>query len=68
MYARIGYMLGEVSKDFHEKVTHLVAGEAGSKKYLVAANLNKPIYTAAWVNALFEASGHRSVGSFSDLC
>ena len=33
-------MCGEVSKDFHDKVTHLVAGEVGSKKYLVRNHLS----------------------------
>jgi hypothetical protein len=30
-------MMGAVSKDFHENVTHLIAGEVGSKKYIVSA-------------------------------
>ena len=36
-------MGGEVSKNFHEKVTHLVAGEVGSKKYIVS-----DYYTDVW--------------------
>ncbi len=52
-------MMGTVSKDFHEGVTHLVAGEVGSKKYLVAANLGKKIMQAEWIDALLEASASR---------
>ena len=52
-------MSGEVSRDFSEKVTHLVAGEVGSKKYLVAANLGKRIMTAEWVDALYASSSDR---------
>ncbi|KAK2139102.1 hypothetical protein LSH36_2030g00005 [Paralvinella palmiformis] len=39
----VQWMSGEASKDFHQNVTHLVAGEVGSKKYLVAAKLKKKI-------------------------
>ena len=48
--------MGEVSKDFHERVTHLVAGEVGSKKYLVAANYGRKIMSPDWVSAVYEAS------------
>lgn len=33
---KVQWMGGEVSKDFTEYVTHLVAGEVGSKKYIVS--------------------------------
>ena len=59
LHARIQYMMGEVSRDFCETVTHLVAGDVGSKKYLVAANLKKRIMTAEWVEALYKASSDR---------
>ncbi len=51
--------MGEVSKDFHDRVTHLVAGEVGSKKYLVAANLKKKIMSPEWIDALWKASMSR---------
>ncbi|TRZ03538.1 hypothetical protein DNTS_032388, partial [Danionella cerebrum] len=35
---------------------HLVAGEVGSKKYLVAANLGKPVLLPSWVKACWEKS------------
>jgi topoisomerase (DNA) II binding protein 1 len=49
-------MSGEVSKDFHQNVTHLVAGEVGSKKYLVAAKLKKKIMSPEWVEQVWEAA------------
>jgi len=47
-------MLGEASKDFHDRVSHLVAGEVGSKKYVVAAELGKSIMTPEWVDAVWD--------------
>lgn len=49
-------MGGHVCKDLSISVTHLIAGEVGSKKYLVAANLKKPILLASWVKTLWEKS------------
>ena len=46
-------MMGEASKDFHERVTHLLAGQVGSKKYAVAARLGKTIMTPEWVDAVW---------------
>lgn len=37
-------------------VTHLIAGEVGSKKYLVAASLKKPILLPSWVKTLWDKS------------
>ncbi|ELT90028.1 hypothetical protein CAPTEDRAFT_225496 [Capitella teleta] len=56
LHHRVQWMCGEVSKDFHEGVTHLVAGEVGSKKYLVAANLGKSIMAPEWLDAVYESS------------
>ena len=49
-------MLGEASKDFHDRVSHLVAGEVGSKKYIVAAQLGKSIVTPEWVDAVWDTA------------
>lgn len=49
-------MGGRVYRDLNVSVTHLIAGEVGSKKYLVAANLKKPILLPSWVNTLWEKS------------
>jgi topoisomerase (DNA) II binding protein 1 len=49
-------MAGEVSNDFHENVTHLIAGEVGSKKYRVAASLSKQIMSPGWVDGTLQMS------------
>ncbi|XP_067417850.1 DNA topoisomerase 2-binding protein 1 isoform X1 [Emydura macquarii macquarii] len=49
-------MGGRVYRDLNVSVTHLIAGEVGSKKYLVAAALKKPILLPTWVKALWEKS------------
>ncbi|XP_061443037.1 DNA topoisomerase 2-binding protein 1 isoform X2 [Rhineura floridana] len=54
-------MGGRVYRDLNVSVTHLIAGEVGSKKYLVAANLKKPILLPSWVKALWDKSQHRMV-------
>lgn len=38
LHLRIQWMMGHVSKDFHDGVTHLIAGEVGSKKYIVSTH------------------------------
>lgn len=49
-------MGGRVYRDLNISVTHLIAGEVGSKKYLVAANLKKPILLPSWIKTLWEKS------------
>lgn len=52
-------MGGRVYPDLNVAVTHLIAGEVGSKKYLVAANLGRPILLPTWVKACWEKSQDR---------
>ncbi|XP_068604125.1 DNA topoisomerase 2-binding protein 1 [Brachionichthys hirsutus] len=59
-------MGGRVYLDLNVSVTHLIAGEVGSKKYLVAASLGKPILLPAWVNACWERS-QDSLFRYTDL-
>ncbi|XP_076147073.1 DNA topoisomerase 2-binding protein 1 [Alosa pseudoharengus] len=47
-------MGGRVYRDLNVTVTHLVAGEVGSKKYLVAASLGKPILLPSWVKTCWD--------------
>lgn len=54
-------MGGRVYLDLNVSVTHLIAGEVGSKKYVVAASLGKPILLPAWVKACWEKSQDRYV-------
>ncbi|XP_061130917.1 DNA topoisomerase 2-binding protein 1-A-like [Syngnathus typhle] len=59
-------MGGRVYLDLNVSVTHLIAGEVGSKKYLVAANLGKPILLPSWVKACWEKS-QNSLFRYTDL-
>uniref|UniRef100_A0A8D0C1Z5 DNA topoisomerase II binding protein 1 n=1 Tax=Salvator merianae TaxID=96440 RepID=A0A8D0C1Z5_SALMN len=54
-------MGGHVYRDLNVSVTHLIAGEVGSKKYLVAANLKKHILLPSWVKTLWDKSQHRMI-------
>uniref|UniRef100_A0A8C4Z728 DNA topoisomerase II binding protein 1 n=1 Tax=Gadus morhua TaxID=8049 RepID=A0A8C4Z728_GADMO len=59
-------MGGRVYLDLNVSVTHLVAGEVGSKKYLVAASLGKPVLLPSWVKACWERS-QDSLFRYTDL-
>ncbi|XP_033841721.1 DNA topoisomerase 2-binding protein 1 isoform X2 [Periophthalmus magnuspinnatus] len=59
-------MGGRVYLDLNVSVTHLIAGEVGSKKYLVAASLGKPILLPKWVKACWEKS-QDSLFRYTDL-
>uniref|UniRef100_A0A667ZXH6 DNA topoisomerase II binding protein 1 n=1 Tax=Myripristis murdjan TaxID=586833 RepID=A0A667ZXH6_9TELE len=59
-------MGGRVYLDLNVSVTHLIAGEVGSKKYLVAASLGKPILLPSWVKACWEKS-QDSLFRYTDL-
>lgn len=52
-------MGGRAYSDLNVSVTHLIAEEVGSKKYLVAASLSKPILLPAWIKACWEKSQDR---------
>ncbi|KAM8967060.1 DNA topoisomerase 2-binding protein 1 [Pelodytes ibericus] len=54
-------MGGCVYRDLNVSVSHLIAGEVGSKKYLVAASLKKPILLPSWVKTLWEKSQQRII-------
>ncbi|XP_066543880.1 DNA topoisomerase 2-binding protein 1 isoform X2 [Amia ocellicauda] len=59
-------MGGRVYKDLNVSVTHLIAGEVGSKKYLVAASLGKPVLLPSWVKVCWEKS-QDSLFRYTDL-
>ncbi|PFX26384.1 DNA topoisomerase 2-binding protein 1-A [Stylophora pistillata] len=61
LYDLIHLMGGIVMKDFTSAVTHLVAGEVGSKKYKVACSFNKPILLPQWVYKCWELSQDKHV-------
>ncbi|XP_019488259.1 PREDICTED: DNA topoisomerase 2-binding protein 1 [Hipposideros armiger] len=60
-------MGGRVYRDLNISVTHLIAGEVGSKKYLVAANLKKPILLPSWIKTLWEKSQERKIARYTDI-
>ncbi|XP_054451194.1 DNA topoisomerase 2-binding protein 1 [Pteronotus mesoamericanus] len=60
-------MGGHVYRDLNMSVTHLIAGEVGSKKYLVAANLKKPILLPSWVKTLWEKSQENKITRYTDI-
>lgn len=60
-------MGGRVYRDLNVSVTHLIAGEVGSKKYLVAANLKKPILLPSWVKTLWEKSQEKKITRYTDI-
>ncbi|XP_057287554.1 DNA topoisomerase 2-binding protein 1 isoform X2 [Pezoporus wallicus] len=59
-------MGGRVSRDLSVAVTHLIAGEVGSKKYVVAASLKKPVLLPAWVKTLWDKS-QQSIMTYTDV-
>nr|XP_048272669.1 DNA topoisomerase 2-binding protein 1 [Myodes glareolus] len=60
-------MGGRVYRDLNVSVTHLIAGEVGSKKYLVAANLKKPILLPSWIKTLWEKSQENKITRYTDI-
>ncbi|XP_078055061.1 DNA topoisomerase 2-binding protein 1 [Mustelus asterias] len=54
VHKQVQLMGGRILRDFNISVTHLIAGEVGSKKYLVAASLKKTILLPSWVKACWE--------------
>lgn len=53
-------------KDFTSSVTHLVAGEVGSKKYRVACSFNKPILLPEWVYKCWELCHDKHICATDD--
>ncbi|KAM4821343.1 DNA topoisomerase 2-binding protein 1 isoform 1-T1 [Thomomys bottae] len=60
-------MGGQVYRDLNISVTHLIAGEVGSKKYLVAANLKKPILLSSWIRTLWEKSQENKIARYTEV-
>jgi topoisomerase (DNA) II binding protein 1 len=50
-------MSGLYSKNFHDGVTHLVAGNVTSEKYSVAVSKEIPVMTAGWLREVWRSSG-----------
>ncbi|XP_076358286.1 mutagen-sensitive 101 isoform X2 [Tachypleus tridentatus] len=64
---KVQLMGGNFIKDLTKSVTHLVAGEVGSKKYHVAANFSLPVMLPSWVEECWERGQHQRIHA-SDPC
>lgn len=64
----IQFMGGTVLKDLTSSVTHLVAGEVGSKKYRVACSLDQPmpIFLPEWVYTCWDMCRDRHICATDD--
>ena len=54
-----GIMIG----DFTQSVTHLIAGEVGSKKYKVACGIGIPIMQQSWVSDCWSQSRYKVIAA-----
>ncbi|XP_061181170.1 DNA topoisomerase 2-binding protein 1-like [Saccostrea echinata] len=61
LHEKVEAMGGLVSRDLTHNVTHLIAGEVGSKKYQVAASTGKQVYLPCWVDKVWEASQNKHI-------
>uniref|UniRef100_UPI00398E5BD6 DNA topoisomerase 2-binding protein 1 n=1 Tax=Pristiophorus japonicus TaxID=55135 RepID=UPI00398E5BD6 len=61
VHKQVQLMGGRILRDFNISVTHLIAGEVGSKKYLVAASLKRTILLPSWVKACWEKVQHSMI-------
>ncbi|XP_059149850.1 DNA topoisomerase 2-binding protein 1-like isoform X2 [Physella acuta] len=60
-------MGGSAESDLTADSTHLVAGEVGSAKYLVAVDAGKQVMVKEWVYKVWEASKDRYIKATDDL-
>ena len=60
IHEKIELMGGEASKTLTDEVTHLIAGEVGSKKYQVSGEMGKQIMLPTWIEQIWTKSleGH----------
>lgn len=61
LHFQIQLMGGDVIRDFTEVVTHLIAGEVGSKKYTVACSEGKKVMSPDWVYAVWRDSQNKDI-------
>ena len=59
-------MGGDVTNDFTNSVTHLIAQEVGSKKYQVACARNIPCLLPSWVHIMWEKSQYEHILASSE--
>ncbi|CAD5115093.1 unnamed protein product [Dimorphilus gyrociliatus] len=63
---KIALMNGQVSNDFHEDITHLIAAESGSRKFIVASHLRKPIVRFEWLDNIWTDCRSKPLLSLKD--
>lgn len=56
---RVRLMGGQLIRNFTKSVTHVIAGDVGSKKYHVAANFKIPVMTPEWVDQFWEVEQYK---------
>ncbi|XP_065322224.1 DNA topoisomerase 2-binding protein 1-like isoform X2 [Gordionus sp. m RMFG-2023] len=54
IFRKISKMKGEISRDLTIDVTHLITNKVGTKKYIIASQLNIPIYTPSWIDEIWQ--------------
>ncbi|RUS70584.1 hypothetical protein EGW08_021654 [Elysia chlorotica] len=64
---KVHLMGGDVDSNLTADITHLVAGEVGSNKYLVAVQNGKVIMTKEWVDAVWEASQDKHISGSDEV-
>ncbi|XP_036617640.1 DNA topoisomerase 2-binding protein 1-like [Trichosurus vulpecula] len=67
IHKHVQMMGGQFCRDLNMSVTHLIAGEVGSQKYLVAASLGKPIMLPTWIKELWKKSRENSMTQCKDI-
>nr|XP_020842957.1 LOW QUALITY PROTEIN: DNA topoisomerase 2-binding protein 1-like [Phascolarctos cinereus] len=60
-------MGGRFCRDLNMSVTHVIAGQVGSQKYLVAASLGKPIMLPTWIKELWKKSQENCMARCKDI-
>ncbi|ESO09916.1 hypothetical protein HELRODRAFT_109344, partial [Helobdella robusta] len=61
IYEKVKWMSGVTMAVVDEHITHLVAGEVGSKKYIVANTLKAAVMLPEWVDEVWNSSQTRIV-------
>ena len=64
IHRKVEWMMGEATKVMNEKVNCLIAGEVGSKKYLVAGLRKNKIMLPDWVHAVWTDTRYRRANNF----
>ncbi|KAK3788086.1 hypothetical protein RRG08_009018 [Elysia crispata] len=64
---KVHLMGGDVDSNLTADITHLVAGEVGSNKYLVAVQNGKVVMTKEWVDAVWDSSQDKHISASDEV-